>query len=87
MDPRLYNLHRDEQQRVSNYFEPGMPVERLEERDDFGSWTILERGDDRWLMQHDNRAFMWVTVDGGRAVSFELVMGPAAIALEAQRRR
>ena len=84
MDPRLYNLHPHEQQRVANYFEPGMPVDRLEEHDDFGSWKILSRGPDKWLMQHYNRAMMWVTVKGDTAQSYELVMGDAAIKLEAE---
>jgi hypothetical protein len=84
MDPRLYNLHPHEQQRVANYFEPGMPVDRLEDHDDFGSWTILRRGPDRWLMQHYNRALMWVDVKGGKAMSYELVLGPDAIALDKQ---
>ena len=85
MDPRLYALHRDEQQRVANYFEPGMPTSRLEDHDDFGAWTIVERGPGRWLLRHYNRALMWVEVAGDKALSYELVTGPAAIALERQR--
>lgn len=86
MDPRRYNLHRDEMQRVANYFEPGMSVDRLEDHDDFGSWTILERGIQQWLMQHYNGALMWVTVDGDRAISYEILTGPEAIALEAKHK-
>lgn len=82
MDRRLYKLHPDEQQRVANYFETGMSVDRLESYDDFGAWKILKRGSDRWLMQHYNRALMWVDVDDGKAKSYELVMGDAAQALE-----
>ncbi|MFZ5628222.1 MAG: hypothetical protein ACOY5B_03770 [Spirochaetota bacterium] len=82
MDPRLYNLHADEQQRVANYFEADMPVERLERYDDFGAWKVLKRGSGRWLMQHYNRAMMWVEVEAGRAKSYELVTGEEAQALE-----
>lgn len=84
MDPRLYNLHPDERQRVSNYFEPGMPVDRLESHDDFGAWKILKRTTSRWLMQHYNRALMWVEVNNGKAMSFELITGDAAQAAEKQ---
>ena len=84
MDPRLYNLHKDEQQRVANYFQPGMSVDILSEYDDFGSWKILRRGPDRWLMQHYNLALMWVDVKDDKAMSYELVLGDAAIALDKQ---
>jgi len=86
VDPYRYSLHRDEKQRVANYFEPGMHVDRLGERDDFGSWTILDRGPDKWLMQHYNGAFMWVAVKGDKALSYELLTGDEAIALEASRK-
>ena len=82
MDPRLYNLHPDEQQRVANYFEAGMSVDRLDSYDDFGAWKILKRGSNRWLMQHYNRALMWVDVEDGRAMSYELITDEAAQALE-----
>ena len=84
MDARLYNLHPDECQRVTNYFESGMPVARLESYDDFGAWKIINRGSRRWLMQHYNRALMWVEVADGKAISFELITGDAAQAIEKQ---
>lgn len=59
-----------------------MPVARLESHDDFGAWTVLKRGPERWLMRHYNRALMWVDVKDDRAMSYELVMGEAAQALE-----
>ena len=82
MDPRLYTLHPDERQRVANYFEAGMPVDRLESYDDFGAWKVLKRESGRWLMQHYNRALMWVDVEDSKAKSYELVTDDAARALE-----
>lgn len=84
MDPRRYNLHPHEQQRVANYFDPGMPVDRLEEYDDFGAWKILKRTPTQWFMQHYNGAMMIVAVEGKKARSYELFLGDAAIDLEKQ---
>ncbi len=84
MDPRRYNLHAHEVQRVAGYFEPGMPTAFLERHDDFGAWTVLARGPERWLMRHYNGAMMWVDVEGDRAMAYELVQGEAAQALDAE---
>ena len=37
-------------------------------------------------MQHYNGAFMWVAVKGDKALSYELLTGDEAIALEASRK-
>jgi hypothetical protein len=78
----LYTLHRDEKQRVANYFEPGMSRKRLSSRDDFGAWTILLDEPERVLMRHYNGAMMWVTLKDDKAMSYELVEGEAAEALD-----
>lgn len=82
MSDYRYHLHDDEKRRVDNYFDPGMPRLFLERRDDFGSWKILVDGPDRVLMRHYNGAMMWVDCEGDKAMSYEIIEGDAARALD-----
>jgi hypothetical protein len=84
MSAYRYHLHEHEKKRVDNYFEPGMPRAFLERHDDFGSWTILVDSPDRVLMRHYNGAMMWVDVEGDQAMSYEIIEGDEARALDAE---
>ena len=79
-----YVLHDLEKQRVANYFEPGMPADILRSYDDFGDWTVLVEEPGHALMRHRNGAMMKVVLKDGKAMSYEIVEGDAARALDAE---
>lgn len=79
MSARSYTLHRDERTKITNYLEPGAPLEHVVGPDGLREWSLLRREPGRVLLEHWSGALAQVDVDPrDRVLGHRLLEGGAA---------